>query len=197
MFFHAITPELSKCLKNQFHHVRVDFSRKEICVCAFQANWIRVRCAFCVNFQCANCSVARKYKTAGMAWYHTSRVKMRNTFSYLGSSWYTSPACCFNSLQIFETTGFSNTLLSELFVGIPDSQVTADTLELDTLQFSCHTTVSHSHEGVGSGTLPLSNSILGLPAGSGAALGVTLLSSWSLSSWWSLLRGQASPPSTK
>ena len=36
-------------------------------------------------------------------------------------------------------------------MSIPDSQVTADTLELDTLQFSCELTISHSHEGVGSG----------------------------------------------
>ncbi len=53
--------------------------------------------------------------------------------------------------QIYETSGLSSTLISELYIGIPDSNVTSDNLELDILDFSSDNRVSHAHEGVGSG----------------------------------------------
>ena len=52
--------------------------------------------------------------------------------------------------QIYETTGLSTTLLSEVYSAIPESNITADNVHLEELEFSSDQRVSHSHEGVGS-----------------------------------------------
>ena len=54
-------------------------------------------------------------------------------------------------LQLYETSGVTNNLLTEVFVAIPESNATSDSVELDILDFSSDNRISYSHEGVGSG----------------------------------------------
>ena len=53
--------------------------------------------------------------------------------------------------QVYETTGLSSTKLSEVFLLIPDANVTTETNMLEDMEFSSDARVSHGHEGVGSG----------------------------------------------
>lgn len=51
--------------------------------------------------------------------------------------------------------GFSTTLLSEIYAGIPEASVTSDIVQLEELEFSSDVRVNHSHEGVGSGKMKM------------------------------------------
>ena len=51
--------------------------------------------------------------------------------------------------------GFGQELIAELYAGIPEVSITSRAVQLEEMDFSCNHRVSHSHEGVGSGTFIL------------------------------------------
>ena len=60
-------------------------------------------------------------------------------------------------LEVFEASGFSNTLLSDVFALIPDASITSDNVQLEELQFSSEQKQGHPREGVGSGMIVCSH----------------------------------------
>ena len=52
---------------------------------------------------------------------------------------------------MYETAGLTTDRLAEVFAVIPEANVTAETVQLDNMDFSSDARVNHSHEGVGSG----------------------------------------------
>ena len=51
--------------------------------------------------------------------------------------------------QIIESSGLRSTLLSEVFLSLPDSETTLAKAEMETLDFSSGVRVKHDHRGVG------------------------------------------------
>ncbi|KAI8501504.1 Coiled-coil and C2 domain-containing protein 2A [Branchiostoma belcheri] len=56
-------------------------------------------------------------------------------------------------LQVYEKGALSNTLLAEVYAGIPEAAVTSGNVELEDLEFSSDQRVAYDHEGVGSGVM--------------------------------------------
>ena len=54
-------------------------------------------------------------------------------------------------LEVYESSGLSSVLLTEVYVSIPASHITIDNFTLDNIEFSTFDHVAHRHEGVGSG----------------------------------------------
>ena len=54
-------------------------------------------------------------------------------------------------LEVYESSGITNTLLSDVYAMIPDPSTTTDNVQLEELDFSSDQRVNHAHEGVGSG----------------------------------------------
>ncbi|XP_072045143.1 coiled-coil and C2 domain-containing protein 2A-like isoform X2 [Amphiura filiformis] len=54
-------------------------------------------------------------------------------------------------LQVFETGTLINTLLAEIFAVVPDTQVTQDKVQLESLDFGSDQRVTYEHSAVGSG----------------------------------------------
>ncbi|XP_013408980.1 coiled-coil and C2 domain-containing protein 2A-like isoform X3 [Lingula anatina] len=81
-------------------------------------------------------------------------------------------------LQVFESVGLSNSMLAEIYAAVPEATVTADTVQLEEMEFSSDITVTHVHEGVGSG-IPFSFTADGSNPQSLMTTGILLMSvSW-------------------
>ena len=52
---------------------------------------------------------------------------------------------------MFESGTLINTLLAEIFAVVPDTQVTQDKVQLETLDFGSDQRVTYEHSAVGSG----------------------------------------------
>ena len=59
----------------------------------------------------------------------------------------------FSFSQIFDCSGWANTLLAELFVPIPEAAMVTGTLEVEPFEFSSDHFVTYKHSGIGSGKL--------------------------------------------
>ena len=58
----------------------------------------------------------------------------------------------FNSLfQIFDANGWTTTLLTELYVPIPEASMVAGTVDIEPFEFSSDHFMTFKHDGVGSG----------------------------------------------
>lgn len=55
--------------------------------------------------------------------------------------------------QLFESSGIGQTLLAEIYLAIPEANITTETVKLEEVEFSGDQKIQHSHEGVGSGKL--------------------------------------------
>ncbi|XP_023931754.1 coiled-coil and C2 domain-containing protein 2A-like, partial [Lingula anatina] len=79
---------------------------------------------------------------------------------------------------VFESVGLSNSMLAEIYAAVPEATVTADTVQLEEMEFSSDITVTHVHEGVGSG-IPFSFTADGSNPQSLMTTGILLMSvSW-------------------
>ncbi|XP_078612714.1 coiled-coil and C2 domain-containing protein 2A-like isoform X1 [Branchiostoma floridae x Branchiostoma japonicum] len=56
-------------------------------------------------------------------------------------------------LQVYEKGTLSNTLLAEVYAGIPEAAITSGNVELEDLEFSSDQRVAYDHEAVGSGVM--------------------------------------------
>ncbi|XP_077862043.1 coiled-coil and C2 domain-containing protein 2A-like [Saccoglossus kowalevskii] len=54
-------------------------------------------------------------------------------------------------LEVVESSGFSSTVLAQVFIAIPDAQVTSKNVQIEELEFSSDQKVAFNHQGVGSG----------------------------------------------
>ena len=57
----------------------------------------------------------------------------------------------FLHLQIFDCSGWANTLSAELFVPLPEASMVTGTVEVEPFEFSSDHFVTYKHSGIGSG----------------------------------------------
>ena len=63
-------------------------------------------------------------------------------------------SCAFNFnsfFQIFDANGWTTTLLTELYVPIPEASMVAGTVDIEPFEFSSDHFMTYKHDGVGSG----------------------------------------------